>query len=494
MDSLQCELFKMSSDESTLSFDDSNASENNTSKKKPRRNFRFEIDISGKNIFVVQHVFSGKKTRYVVTNKHDWSHKLNDEIWKVFRKDCSWSFKRADARSNGDVFVEGKCSFKDCNAAIHVHAEGNKTLVVQVRNFDRRIVHVNNKRRTTGSLKENIEEKLKHASAAKVRADLAGKLMNPGDAEPSHLPKLAAIRKQKSRMAMKRAESSDAMESLCKMKQQKYRKSIQDIWMNPLVVMYSTPFQRKYYQSSLIKRRVLSIDGTGINVIAPHTSSISEKRSASSHKKKYQSIFLYTVNLVGHFSVPIAQMVSQRHTMSLLTYWMKNWCPSNKTPHEVILDQSAALFGACVQSFTPLNSTNEYITACMNCLLNGTQRPAVFLRLDRFHFVRTPHNLKQFQNVDPLKVKFFKAVFGVLILCHDIAAARKIIIDLFTVMRNRFVNELSTHSLVQLQDICNTHEINIDLNEQSVDANLDDGQSFDATYESDHFRKTSSYR
>lgn len=484
----------MSTDDSQSSFADANVSKSNTTKKKQQKFFKYEIDISDKNIFVVQ-VLSGKKNRYTVTNKHDWWHKLNDEIWKVSRKDCSWSFKRADAHANGDVVVNGKCSFKQCNATIKACAINNKTLRVEVKNYDENIVHVGNKRRITGTSKENMEKMLESTTAAKVRSELAGRMMEPGDVEPSHLPKLPAMRKQKSRMTMKKSESTDVMEALCKMKQQKYSKSIQDVWMNPLVVMYSTPFQQKYYQSSLLKRRVLSIDGTGINVIAPHTSSISEKRTEKSHKQKYQSIFLYTVNLVGHYNVPIAQMISQRHTLSLLMYWIKIWCPSNKKPHKVILDQLSALFGACVQGFTHLNSTNEYITACMNSLLNGTQPPCTFIRLDRFHFIRTIHNLKQFKNLDPLKVKLFKSVFGVLILCHDINATRKTIIDLFTVMRNRYVNAISKNSLLNLQDICNTHEINHEINdEQSEDMSLDDRQSFAGTSGNDNFRKTSSYR
>lgn len=224
----------------------------------------------------------------------------------------------------------------------------------------------------------------------------------------------------------------------------------------------------------MIKRKIISIDGTGINVIPPQTSSICEKRTAKSHKQKYQSIFLYTVNLIGHGNVPIAQMVSQRHTMSLLKYWMNIWCPSNKKPLEIMLDQSAALFGACVQAFTHVSSTIEYITACVNCLLTGTQPPSTFIRLDRFYFVRTIHNLKQFKNLDPLKVKLFKSVFGVLILCHDINATRRIIIDLFTVMRNRFVNEICKRSLLNLQNICNNHEVNL----QANDADQTDDASF----------------
>lgn len=486
----------MSTDESNSSLSNPNLSKNNKKTKPQQKKFKCEIDISGKNMFVVNRILSGKKVRNCVTNKHDWSHKLNDEIWNVFRKDCSWSFKRASAFANGDVVVKGKCSFKKCNATIKAHAIKNQTLRINVKNFDSNIVHVANKRRITGTSKENMEEMLKKSAAVKARCDLANQLMKPGDAEPSHLPTLVAMRKQKSRMTLKQAESADVMQALSKMKQQKYSKSIQDIWMNPLVAMYSTPFQRKYYQSSLLKRREISIDGTGTNIIAPQTSSICEKRTEKAHKQKFQSIFLYTVNLVGHYSVPIAQMVSQRHTISLLSYWMNIWCPPNKKPHEVILDQSAALFGACVQAFTHLNSTNEYITASMNCLLNGTQPPCTFIRIDRFHFVRTIQNLKQFKNLDRIKVKLFKSVFGVLILCHDINATRNIIIDLFTIMRNRYVNETSKNSLLSLQNICNTHEINFQANdEQSEDMTFtDERQSAVEAYENDHFRKTSSYR
>lgn len=319
----------MSTDDSNTSFTDQNACKQNKSKTKQQKNFNFEIDISEKNIFRVQRVQSSKKTRNKITNTYDWSHKLNEEIWNVFRKDCAWSFKRAEAYSNGKVIVKGKCSFKRCKAEIQGAAINNKTLYVEVKNFDKNIVHVGTKRRITGTSKENMEKKLQNSTAAKVRSDLAGQLMKPGDVEPPQLLKLSAIRKQKSRMSLKKAESSNVMQALCKMKQQKYRKCIQDIWINPLVVMYSTPFQRKYYQSSLLKRRVLSIVGTGINVIAPNTSSVSEKRSGKSHKQKYQSIFLYVVNLVGNYNVPIAQMISQRHTLSSLAYWIKSWCPSN---------------------------------------------------------------------------------------------------------------------------------------------------------------------
>lgn len=109
--------------------------------------------------------------------------------------------------------MKGKCSFKRCKAEIQGTAINNKTLYVEVKNFDKNIVHVGTKRRITGTSKENMEKKLQNSTAAKVRSDLAGQLMKPGDVEPSQLPKLSAIRKQKSRMSLKKAESSNVMQN-----------------------------------------------------------------------------------------------------------------------------------------------------------------------------------------------------------------------------------------------------------------------------------------
>lgn len=463
-----------------------------------QKTLNYDIDISEKNIFVVQRVLSGKKHRLKVTNKNDWSHKLNETIWNVFRKDCSWSFKHADAYANGDVTVNGHCTFDKCNATVRAHCINNKTLRVTVNHFDKNVIHTGKKRRITGTFKKSLEKKLKSSSAVKVRNELAGEMMKPGDDEPPHLAKLATIRKQKSRMNLTKAGSTDPFHSLSEMKQNRYNQCIQDIWMNPLVIMYSTPLQRKYYRStSLNVRRVITIDGSGLNVIAPKTSSISEKRTSKANKVKYQTIFLYTVHSVDKCCVPLGQMLSQRHTMSFLTYWLNVWCPPNKKPHEVILDQSAALFGACVRAFTHCHSTNEYITACMNSLLYGVQPPDTFCRLDRFHFVRIINNLKQFKSMDRLKVKLLTSVFGVLILCHELEAAEQIIIDLFTVIRHRFVNDSCQKSLENLQKICSSHEIIVETDnvKQPEATHIQDNRiSILETVENDTFRTTSSYR
>lgn len=89
-------------------------------------------------------------------------------------------------------------------------------------------------------------------------------------------------------------------------------------------------------------------------------------------------------------------MLSQRHTLSFISYWLGIWIGNDKKPHEINLDQTAALFGADVQRFTGLKSTNEYISVCMNSILYGTAVPDTLIRIDRFHFVRNIHEIKEF--------------------------------------------------------------------------------------------------
>lgn len=110
--------------------------------------------------------------------------------------------------------------------------------------------------------------------------------------------------------------------------------------------------------------------------------------------------------LRGIVSVPVGAMLSQDHTMRFITFWLSSWAFNNKVSDEIVLDQSAALFGACVQTFTHLRNTNAYISACMDSLLNDTPAPAIFLRIDRYHFICTIHRIKQFKKMDRLKVSF----------------------------------------------------------------------------------------
>lgn len=195
---------------------DSNAALANASSSKNNRNpesFSFEIDISEKNIFVIDRILSGKKIRNKVTNKFEWSYKLNDEMRKVFHTDCSWSFKHADAYANGDVCVKGYCSFKECSATIEAHAVNNQLLRVKVNNYDKNIDHCDKRRRrTTGTAGKRLKIQSKRSSVAKVQNDMASdQMMEAEDDDPPHMRTLTSIQNQINKMFMDGNESSYIM-------------------------------------------------------------------------------------------------------------------------------------------------------------------------------------------------------------------------------------------------------------------------------------------
>lgn len=400
--------------------------------------FEFVVDISQNRIFELNRVLSGKKFRYKV--KSGWSASLNKVVWEKFKSDCSWSFKRADVVSK-EVVATGACSFKLCHAKIRVETCNNlHTLTIKINDFDGKIVHDGNKRRVAGDQKVEIEKMLVTASAAKVYNKLVKQNMSPGDVEPAHIPTKNALRIRKHRIQMKGLDK-DPYLSLSSMAEYEFKRSIHFIGFNPFSVIYSTPLQRKWYRTQATdNRRVLSIDATGVKVIPPIGSRISDKKTTkSSGQSKHQTIFLYVIMLRGIVHVPVAALLSQDHTMRFISFWLNTWSFNAIVPDEIVLDQSAALFGACVQTFTNLRNTNAYVSTCMDSLLNDTPVPAVYLRIDRYHFICTIHRMKQFKNMDRLKVSLFKAVFGALILCDDLAVLKKTIIELFTILRNRYV-------------------------------------------------------
>lgn len=107
----------------------------------------------------------------------------------------------------------------------------------------------------------------------------------------------------------------------------------------------------------------------------------------------------------GRVSFPVGQMVSQAHDMEWLTHWLRVWIHQvqqqfrkQKTiVNECVLDESAALIGACVAAFTQGKTTVQYIDRCMQVLLhNRGELSECFMRVDRSHFVKSVHkNLKK---------------------------------------------------------------------------------------------------
>lgn len=167
-------------------------------------------------------------------------------------------------------------------------------------------------------------------------------------------------------------------------------------------------------------------------------------------------IFLYVITCHGtNRSFPVAQMLSQMHNIPWIRYWLSTWLEDNKRPDEIIVDESAALMGAIVCAFTKYQTTNEYLSACMNALLHDTELPQVYMRLDRSHFIKSI-----FRNVRhgfKATIALITGVLGYLVMCSNYREARKIIRALFTVVLNEFKSAKVDECAKWLKELVFTH-------------------------------------
>lgn len=149
--------------------------------------------------------------------------------------------------------------------------------------------------------------------------------------------------------------------------------------------------------------------------------------------QKLKHVFLYTIMAkTNGASIPISQMISQRHTARFISYWLGECfykMPILPTPSEVVCDDSKAFMLALVKTFTNHQSVKEYIRACIRSLEFGCPPPDCFLRKDRSHFVKNLIHI--IANKDVGKRDFYRSIFGFLIQCENFQQAKDIIFDFF---------------------------------------------------------------
>lgn len=159
-------------------------------------------------------------------------------------------------------------------------------------------------------------------------------------------------------------------------------------------------------------------------------------------------------------SFPVAQMITQSHSMDSIESWLKDWLNNNQQPGEIITDESSALMGAAVKVFTQFRSINEYLDAVMKCLQLGSELPRCFMRNDRAHFVGSVHrNVKKGLQQT---VRIIRGVLGYLITCTSLKEAEYIISKLFTLICNEYNSVDVDNAYKALLSLVRTHEINED--------------------------------
>lgn len=449
------------------------------------RTISFDVNVDSKQIFGVQQKTQGKKSRLKVDS--GWAWKLRKIIWENCKTQCSWIFKSADPKMNGDVKCKGGC--QPCGATITVHAVAGESMHVEIRNYDPSKKHPKTKCRLSAEEIAFYAKSLKNSSAHTVHLSEVAQVMKAGDPVPSHIPTENTLRGIKSRNGSRSTSTrfpKDALWSLVELKSTS--KVVREISIYPFCVRYVLPMQNEFYKmATKRKSSVISVDATGMGI---RTNSFLPQTST----ERKMPVFLYTV--ACHSSgktIPIYQLLSNTHTLSFHVGWLTDWVKNKKNPDEITLDDSAALVGACVKAFAQRRNTNEYISQSMDCLLLNAPPPKVFIRLDRSHFVKSLHKLEVL-NKENVRIKVLvKRVLGFLIVCESLDVAKITIQDLFTVIRAEFATGPCIQSLENLKHYCGLDDPNPE-QEETHENSKNGGHTFQLKENDDSYKNTTSYK
>lgn len=414
-----------------------------------RKTISFVVNVDSKQIFDVQEKTQGKKKR--VKAAAGWGWRLRKVLWDNFKTQCFWLFKSADPKVNGDVTCKGGCKY--CGASINIRFVAGESMNVEIRNYDSSKSHPQQKCRLSTEGKAYFANLVRNSSAHLVHINEANLIMEKGDPVPAHLPSENALRLIKCRdentsTSTSNRFSKDALWALVELKCESYPDVIREISIYPFCVRYALPMQEEAYNlATKRKRSVVSLDATGTG--------LRTFRFLPVTTKKKMPVFLYTMGChsTGK-TIPIYQVLSDKHTLGFHVGWLTEWARKNKNVDEIIMDDSAALIGACVQAFTRCLNTNEYISQCWDCLLFDASPPRVFIRLDRSHVVKSLHRL-EILNKEDIRIRVLvKRVIGLLIVCESLDVAKITIRELFTVIRSEFATRKCMESLENLKSYC----------------------------------------
>lgn len=166
-------------------------------------------------------------------------------------------------------------------------------------------------------------------------------------------------------------------------------------------------------------------------------------------------------------SVAIAQVLTQDQSTEFIMLFLKKTFKNLRPPGEIVCDEGKALLKALVGTFGNFENIKAYIAACMSSHLYGTMPPKCQVRIDRSHFVKNVTKKNKYR--DHRKQQLFRGIFGFLIQCDSFETARKIILDLFTVILNENdgfdefgVASPSEEARKRLNALCSTHKASDD--------------------------------
>lgn len=224
-----------------------------------------------------------------------------------------------------------------------------------------------------GSVKADISKMMQGNSAFALQSKLADKEMNVGDCVPAHVYNTAALRQLKAREL--NTKDKDPIFALKLLKSGQFRGDIQEIGLDPFYVMYCTQLQSQWYDAEFNKKcpGILAVDATGIGLrkvdsCDPKSTllyTLTAKGKLHSFNclipkqfLVFQSLSIYIFFVViftanpYQKSLPIAQMISEVQSLHYIRFWLQTCSLNHTKPSEIVMDESSALLGACIQVFT----------------------------------------------------------------------------------------------------------------------------------------------
>jgi hypothetical protein len=440
-----------SSSENNNSNSETEANPSKTKKTETKKSFKIAVEASDwqENYEPIQVLWSdkNKKSGHRVSwtlKQSTWTSAFHSCLDKQQSLNCNWSFKTARISPTGQHYCTIKAYCVECNAElialINNKPENNKQVL-----FDCTVInhnptlHKNSTRNLSGPLRQNIGALLHFSGLPPSVAlrNFAAQNINFGDRPPRTLPSTKAMRNAKYSYR-KQCFPTSANSVLVSLLEMKYSSDncgiIKDIGLDGFFIYYWSVEQTTIYNEySKNNITTLIFDATGSVVKKIEIPG----KTALGHSG---NIFLYTGILLmnnPNKSVPVIQMLSERHNTTAITSWLRTWLSDGaKIPNEVICDFSLALLNAVSCSFAGMY-LQDYTLSCYEYLINKrTQLPVVFIRVDFAHFIHAVCKWKSLRGKTKRVRELFIRGIAQAAVARSISEIEKIFIALLVAVKN----------------------------------------------------------
>lgn len=377
-------------------------------------------------------IYNDKKM-YRSLKRKVWTDEIYQALYDKTKLPCALAFGGCQMSKTGIyVTVTGTCEECGCKftGKIINKPETQSSVVMEcfLENCDLRIQHVK-KRQLRGQRRVEICKSLveRNKKPCVLRRDLADKLMEFGDAEPPHLPKINTLRKAKQLskdQSLGVIQGIDPLTRILQMKGAMYAGSIHGVGADPFFVHYWTLEQMATY---VLYPNVIYIDATG--------SVVTKIKKTNGQLSPH--IYLYQIVCkTPSAKMPVFQMLSAVQNTNAIQYWLfeimriGSLKKSNfPLPQEVVSDFDKALMGAISRAFGQCKNLRDYLSKCLLAINEDSRShlPRCYLRLDISHYVAFVARWKLFRSVNPIVKKFYIRVMCLFTKITTLKAFKKLV-------------------------------------------------------------------